>query len=159
MVRWYYRSIFDELEDMRKYMESLSRQMYNTSPMVLLPGPALTTTKMLPAERAGLRVDVASTDREVVVTAEMIPGVLKKDITLTLINPRTLEISCELKGGNEEDREGYFIREQRFGCLTRVIPLPGPVSEEGSSATYRQGLLEVHLKKSEKETQGKIPVD
>jgi HSP20 family protein len=87
MVRWYYQSIFDELEEMRKYMESLSRQMYDTSPMVLLPGPAEPPTKMLPTQRAGLRVDVAETDRDVVVTADMIPGVFKKDITLTLIIP------------------------------------------------------------------------
>ena len=54
MVRWYYQSIFDELEDMRKYMESLSRQMYETNPVVLLPGPDEHRTKMLPAQRADL---------------------------------------------------------------------------------------------------------
>ena len=159
MVRWYYRSIFDELEDMRKYMESLSRQMYDTSPMVLLPGPTLPTTKMLPAQRAGLRVDVANTDREVVVTVDMIPGILKKDITLTLINPRTLEISCERRDENQEEKEGYSLWERRFGCMTRIIPLPRAVSEDGSSASFKEGVLEVHLKKSEQETKGKISID
>ena len=159
MVRWYYRSIFDELEDMRKYMESLSRQMYDTSPIVLLPGPALPTTKMLPAQGEGLRVDVADTDREVVVTADMIPGVLKEDITLTLISPRALEISCERSDENQEESEGYFIRERRFGCMTRIIPLPNPVSDDGSSASFKDGVLEIHLKKSEPKTKGKIPVD
>ena len=159
MVRWYYRSIFDELEDMRKYMESLSRQMYDTSPMVLLPGPALPTTKMLPAQREGLRVDVADTDREVVVTADMIPGVLKKDITLTLISPRALEISCDLRDENQEEKEEYFMRERRFGCMTRIIPLPRAVSEDGSSASFNDGVLEVHLKKSEQETKGKISIE
>jgi HSP20 family protein len=158
MVRWYYQSIFDELEEMRKYMESLSRQMYETSPMVLLPGPAEPGTKMLPAQRAGLRVDVADTDKEVVVTADMIPGVLKKDITLTLINPRALEISCERRDENQEEKEGYFMRERRFGSMTRIVPLPRAVSEEGSSASIKGGVLEVHLKKSEKETKGNIPV-
>jgi HSP20 family protein len=157
MVRSYYRSIFDELEDMRNYMESLSRQMYDTSPMVLLPGPAL--PRMLPAQRAGLRVDVADTDREVVVTADMIPGVLKKDIMLTLISPRTLEISCERRDENQEEKEGYFLWERRFGCMTRIIPLPRAVSEDGSSASFKEGVLEVHLKKSEQETKGKISID
>jgi HSP20 family protein len=158
MVRWYYQSIFDELEEMRKYMESLSRQMYDTSPMVLLPGPAEPPTKMLPAQRAGLRVDVAETDRDVVVTADMITGVFKKDITLTLISPRALEISCERRDENQEEKEGYFMRERKFGCMTRIIPLPRAVSEEGSSASFKNGVLEVHLKKSDKETKGNIPV-
>jgi HSP20 family protein len=159
MVRWYYQSIFDELEDMKKYMESLSRQMYGVSPTALLPGPAEHATKMLPANRAGLRVDVTDTDKEVVVTADMIPGVSKKDITLTLITPQALEISCERKEEKQEENEGYFLRERRFGCVTRVIPLPRPVLEEGSSASFNDGVLEVHLRKSSKELKGIISID
>ena len=159
MVRWYYQSIFDELEDMRKYMESLSRQMYGVSPTALLPGPAEHATKMLPAHRAGLRVDVTDTEKEVVVTADMIPGVSKKDITLTLITPQALEISCERKEEKQDENEGYFLRERRFGCVTRVIPLPRPVLEEGSRALFKNGVLEVHLKKSSKELKGIISID
>jgi len=159
MVRWYYQSIFDELEEMRNYMESLSRQMHETNPMALLPAPAVPAIKMLPAQRADLRVDVADTGREIVVTADMIPGVSKKDISLTLISPRALEISCERRDENQEESEGYFMRERRFGCMTRIIPLPNPVSEDGSSASFKDGVLEVHLKKSEPDIKGKIPVD
>lgn len=159
MVRWYYQSIFDELEDMRKYMESLSRQMYGVSPTALLPGPAEHATKMLPENRAGLRVDVTDTEKEVVVTADMIPGVSKKDITLTLITPQALEISCERKEEKQDENEGYFLRERRFGSVTRVIPLPRPVLEEGSRASFKNGVLEIHLKKSSKELKGIISID
>jgi len=159
MVRWYYQSIFDEIEEMRKYMESLSRQMYETSPTVLLPAPVESGTKMLPAQRTGLRVDVADTDKEVVVTADMIPGVAKKDISLNLINPQALEISCERRDERKEEKEGYFMRERTFGSMTRVVPLPRPVSEEGASASFRNGVLEVHLKKSGNEIKGKISID
>jgi HSP20 family protein len=158
MVRWYYQSVFDELEEIRTYMESLSRQMYDTSPMVLLPGPNGPGTKLLPAQRTGLRLDVADTGREIFVMADMISGISKNDITLTLINPRTLEISCECRDGDRKEKEGCFLQESRFGYMTRVITLPRPVSEEGSSAFFKDGVLEVHLKISEKETKGKIPV-
>jgi HSP20 family protein len=159
MVQWYYQSIFDELEDMRKYMESLSRQMYETSPTVLLPGPNEPGTKMLPAHRAGLRVTVADTGTEVVVTADMIPGISRRDISLSLISAQALEISCERKEENQEENEGYFLQERRFGSMIRVFPLPAPVSEEGSSASFKNGVLEVHLKKSAREEKGKIPID
>jgi HSP20 family protein len=159
MVRWYYQSIFDELEDMRKYMVSLSQQMYETNPMVLLPGPGASGTKMLPAHRAGLHVDVAENEKEVIVTADMIPGVSKKDIGLNLISPRALEISCERKDEKQDEKEGYFLQERRFGSMTRVVPLPKPVAEEGSRALFKNGVLEVHLKKSTKEPKGKITID
>jgi len=158
MVRWYYQSVFDELEEMRKYMESLSRQVYETNPRALLPGPEGSMTKMLPEQRAGLRVDVAETDRDVVVTADMIPGVAKNDISLSLINPQALEISCERRAEKKEEKEGYYMRERTFGSMTRIVPLPKPVSEEGSSASLKNGVLEVHLAKSAREARGRIPV-
>jgi len=159
MVRWYYQSIFDELEDMKKYMESLSRQMYETSPTALLSGPGDPATKMLPALRAGLRVDVADADKEVVVTADLIPGVSKKDITISLVNPQALEISCERRDEDQEEKRGYFMRERRFGSMTRIVPLPRPVTEEGSRASLKNGVLEVHLKKATKESKGTISIE
>jgi HSP20 family protein len=159
MVRWYYRSLFDELEDMRTYMESLSRQLYDTSPVALLPATGDSSAKMLPAARATLSVDVAEKNDEVVVTADMIPGVSKKDISISLINPQALEISAERKEEKKEEKEGYYLRERTFGSMTRVIPLPKPVTEDGSSSTFRNGVLEVRLKKTTKEERGKIAID
>jgi HSP20 family protein len=159
MIRWYYRSIFDELEETRKYLALLSRQMNDTTPMVLLPGPVLFTTKMLPAQREELRVDVTDTEGEVVVTSDIIPGVLKKDITLTLMSPSVLEISCELTHENQEENEGYFTRSRKSGSMTRIIQLPRAVSEDGSSASFKNGVLEVRLKKTSQETKRKISID
>jgi len=159
MVRFYYRSLFDELEDMRNYMESLSRQLYDTSTTALLPASGETASKMLPAPRTALHVDVAEKGDEVVVTADLIPGVAKKDITLNLVNPQALEISCERKEEKKEEKEGYYMRERSFGSMTRIIPLPKPVAEEGSAASLKNGVLEVHLKKTTKESRGKIAIE
>nr|WP_321353301.1 Hsp20/alpha crystallin family protein [uncultured Methanoregula sp.] len=158
MVRWYYRSLFDELEEMRAYMESLNRQIYETSPVALLPGAGLLATRMLPAQQNGFRVDVTDTPAEVVVTAEFETGISKRDITLTLKSPHALEISCALQEVTRKETPGYAFWERRSGCMTQVIPVPGPVSEEGSRATYMGGVLEVHLKKTESATRGTIPV-
>jgi HSP20 family protein len=159
MVRWYYRSLFDELEDMRNYMESLTRQMYDTSPLALLPATGDSAAKLLPAPRTSFHVDVSEKDDEVIVTADMISGVSKKDISLNLVNPQALEISCERKEEKKEEKEGYYMRERTFGSMTRIVPLPKPVTEEGSSSTFRNGVLEIHLKKTTKESRGKISID
>jgi HSP20 family protein len=159
MVRWYYRSLFDDLEDMRNYMESLSRQMYETNPVALLPATGDAAMKMLPAARTALRVDVTEQDDEVVITADMIPGVSKKDISLTLINPQALEISCERKEEKEVEDEGCTLCGRCLGSMMRIVPLPKPVTDEGSSSTFRNGILVVHLKKTIKESRGTIAVD
>lgn len=159
MVRVYYRSIFDELEDMRNYMESLTRQFTDTGLPALLPASGEASSAMLPAPRTALRVDVAEKGDEVVVTADMIPGVAKKDISLDLVNPQSLEITCERKEEKKEEKEGYYMRERSFGSMTRIVPLPKPVAEEGSTASFKNGVLEVHLKKTTKESRGKIAVE
>jgi HSP20 family protein len=159
MARWYYKSIFDELEEMRDYMDALFRQMYETTPTALLPPAGETATKMLPAQQSRLGVDVAEHGDEVIVTADLIPGVTKKDISLDLINPQALEISWERKEEKKEEKEGYYLRERRFGSMTRIVPLPVPVTEDKATATVKNGVLEVHLKKTVKEPRGKIAIE
>jgi HSP20 family protein len=159
VVRWYYRSVFDELEEMKHYMDSLFHEIYETNPTALLPAAHGTGMKLLPAQRADFRVIVTEQGDEVIVTADLIPGVSKKDITLSLVNPQALEISCEREEGKKEKREGYYLRERSFGSMTRFIPLPKAVTENGSTASFRNGVLEVHLRKSTQDAKGKIPIE
>ena len=158
MVRWYYQSVFDELEEMRTYMESLSRQMYETSPMVLLPGPtarnqaAAGTAYRSPCRCGRYRQGSCCHGRHD-------SGDLQKGYHADPDRaPAPLKYPANAGTGIQEEKEGCFLRERRFGYMTRVITLPRPVSEEGSSASFKDGVLEVHLKISEKETKGKIPV-
>jgi HSP20 family protein len=159
MVRWYYKSIFDELDEMRNYMEALFHEMYETNPTALLPSARESPMKMLPAHQSRLGVDVSENGDEVIVTADLIPGVTKKDIALDLVNPQALEISWERKEEKKEEKEGYYLRERRFGSMTRIVPLPVPVTEDKATATVKNGVLEVHLKKTVKEPRGKIAIE
>ena len=159
MVKWYYRSVFDELEDMRKYLEGLNRQIYGTNPAALLPAAGGSARKMLPVQPTTHHAAVSENDDEVVITAGMIAGITKKDIALDLIDPRTLEITCERKDVVTDENGRYCLRERTFESMTQLVSLPKPVTDEGSSATFRDGVLEVHLKKIAKESRGKIPVD
>jgi HSP20 family protein len=148
------------MDDLRNYMDSLFSQVYETSPTALLPAAGEPATKLLPAQQpARLGVDVVQHGDEVVVTADLAPGVTKKDVTLDLLNPRALEISWERKEEKKEEKEGYFLRERRFGSMTRIVPLPVAVTEDNAKATVKNNVLEVTLKKAEKETKGKILIE
>jgi HSP20 family protein len=63
--------------------------------------PGGVTDRMLPAIRGEFRIDVREHDDEMIVVADL-PGVEKDDVSLQILNPRTLEISCERKGEKEE---------------------------------------------------------
>ncbi len=159
MVRWYYRSVFDELEEMKHYMESLFHEIYETNPTALLPAAHGISTKLLPAQRADFRVVVTEQGGEILVMVDLIPGISKKDISLSLVNPQALEISCERKEEKKEESVAFYLHERSFGSMIRFVPLPKAVTEDGSTAKFTNGMLEIHLRKSTQEAKGKIPIE
>lgn len=110
--------------------------------------------RMLPALRGEFRIDVRDHDDEIIVVADL-PGVEKDDISLSLVSPSILEIDCKRGGEKEEEQEGYYMRERIYGSMKRRVALPADAQEEGASASFTNGVLEVRLKKSAKE-RGKI---
>ena len=113
---------------------------------------------MLPALRGEFRVDVREHDDEIIVVADL-PGVEKEDVTVTLVNPSTLEISSERKAEKEEKEEGYYMRERVSGSLCRTVALPHDVTDSGATASFKNGVLEVRLKKIEIRRGSSIKVD
>ncbi len=126
-----------------------------TSP--LLP-PGNFVERIVPTILGELRVDVAEQESEVIVVADL-PGVEKENVEISLVNPRTLEIRCERKQETEEKEEGYYLKERRSGSLSRVIPLPHEVTDEGAAATFKNGVLEIHFRKIKSERGAKIKID
>ena len=102
---------------------------------------------MLPAIRGEFRVDVREHDDEMIVVADL-PGVEKDDVSLQILNPGTLEISCERKGETEEKSEGYYVRERVYGSMQRLVTLPADVTEKDAKASFKNGVLEVRLNKT-----------
>ncbi len=151
------KSIFDEFDEMRDYMDFMFRHMIEPGQLALLP--ASDKADIVPLTRRDLKVDVTEHDDDVMVTADMIPGTSKEDITLDLINPKALEISCERKQEKTEQKGDYYLQERTFGSFQRVILLPKPVSEKGATATFRNGVLEVRMKKEITEPKTKITIE
>lgn len=99
-------------------------------------------------------IEVKDEDREVVVTAE-VPGMTEDDVELLLDNGM-LTIRGEKKG--ERDERGYS--ERWYGRFERQVPLPSSVDEKNCRADFREGLLTVHLPKSEEaEDRRRIPIN
>jgi HSP20 family protein len=142
--RYPFESMWRDMEEMRSELEGIISQTYPTGSKLLLPGGV--ADRMLPAIRGVFRVDVREHADEVIIVADL-PGIEKENVSLELLNPRTFEIACERKEENEGSSEGYFMRERISGSLRRVIAMPTDVTDEDSTASFKNGVLEVHLKK------------
>jgi HSP20 family protein len=93
------------------------------------------------------RVDVYETEAEYVVKAD-VPGVTKDDLDVT-VHEDVLMLKGETKHDEEINEEGYVRRERRYGRFERSIPLPGGVKPDDVKASFKDGVLEVRLPKTE----------
>ena len=135
---WTWRD-FDEM------MSEMENRFFGPSGRLLPPGGI--TDRMMPALRGEFRVDIRDHDDEIIVVADL-PGSEKKDVSVSLVNPRVLEIRADRDAEKEENKEGYFMRERITGTMSRTVPLPQEVTDEGASATFTNGVLEIRMKKS-----------
>ncbi|MCX6685584.1 MAG: Hsp20/alpha crystallin family protein [Methanoregula sp.] len=153
--RYPFESMWRDMEKMRDELENMFQHAYAGGK--LLP-PGGVTDRMLPAIRGEFRVDVRDHDDEVIVVADL-PGVEKEDVALQLVNPRALEISCERKGEIKDQTEGYFMRERVYGSMSRVVAIPADVTESDSTATFKNGVLEIRLKKAKTPQKTRIQIE
>lgn len=97
-------------------------------------------------------VDMIDRKDEVVLRADL-PGLVQKDIEVT-VQHGMLTIRGERQMEEEDKEEERCYRERAFGAFERTLPLPPGVEEDKIRATYKNGVLEVHLQKS-KEAKGR----
>ncbi|MFQ5830950.1 MAG: Hsp20/alpha crystallin family protein, partial [Candidatus Methylomirabilia bacterium] len=102
-------------------------------------------------------VDLYESNDELVVSAEL-PGVKEKEIQVTLTGD-LLTIRGERTQKREVREEHYHRLERVFGKFERNIPLPIPVRSDKVKATYRDGVLEIRLPKTEEAKPRAIKVD
>ncbi len=118
-----------------------------------------------PARRAQAReaavwepaVEVYETDQEVVVRAEL-PGVDPKDVNVT-VQDNTVTIEAEAREEQEERGRTYLRRELRYGRFVRSLALPAEVRSDAAKASYRNGVLEVRVPKSERAKPKQVKVE
>ena len=97
-------------------------------------------------------VDMVEEKDEIVVKADL-PGLDQKDIEVT-VHDGTLTIRGERKEEKEEKKDDYYYAERSSGTFMRSLPLPKGVDADKVKATFKKGVLEVHLPKA-KDAKGK----
>jgi HSP20 family protein len=130
LVRWEpFREIAALQNEMSRFMNGL------------LEDNGRTSQNWVPA------LDVWETEGEIVYALDL-PGISEDKISVEL-DDGSLTISAERERTEEESNERFYRFERRYGTFSRTVGVPLGVSEEDIQAGYKNGVLEVHVKKPE----------
>jgi len=139
LVRW---SPWNELASVHNEMSRLMNG--------LLEGNGGTTQGWVPA------LDVWETENEIVYAFDL-PGIPEDEIEVEL-EDGSLTVSAERERQHQESDDRFYRFERRFGTFSRTIGLPQGVDESGINADYKNGVLEVHVRKPEQPRPQRIQV-
>ena len=134
----------DPFRDFQREMNRLFADFFGEAPLAVRGGePEWSPAAFVP------RVDVAETDKEVKVSAEL-PGLDEKDIAVELQDD-ILTIRGEKKSEAEQKGKNWFRREQSYGSFHRSIQLPAGVDSSKATAQFKKGVLTVVAPKREQD--------
>jgi HSP20 family protein len=104
-------------------------------------------------------LDVYEEKDQVVVKAEL-PGLSKDDIEVNL-SGSTLTIKGEKKKEEEIEEKDYYRCERSYGSFARSLELPSEVKADQISASFKNGVLEIRMPKTEeaKKKETKVKID
>ena len=136
LVRW---DPFRELEDLSN---RLNRVIARSSSPSTDGKETLTMADWTPS------VDISETDTEYLIKAEL-PEVKKEDVKVTVENG-VLTIQGERRQEKEEKGKKFHRIERAYGSFVRSFSIPDYVDDGKVTAEFKDGILNLHLPKSEK---------
>jgi HSP20 family protein len=134
---------WDPFKEIEKEMQELTDRFSR----MLTRWPGRSTRESLTVAEWSPSVDIAETDSEYVIKAE-IPEVDKKDVKVT-VQDGYLSIQGERKQEKEEKGKRFHRVERAYGSFLRSFELPDDVDQEKVKAEFKEGMLIVHLPKTE----------
>ena len=101
--------------------------------------------------------DITETDKEYLIKAEL-PEVKKEDVKVTLDNG-ALTISGERRQEKEQKEENEIRVERFYGTFSRTFALPDNIDPKGIRAETKDGVLRVHIPKTEMSTSKPVTIE
>ena len=141
---------FGDVQKMRREVDRLLEDIFTLRPM-----RALAPLEMVSEPP----VEMFETDTEVVVKAAL-PNIDPKQVEITVTND-AITLKGETKHQEEHKERNYYKREMQYGAFLRTLPFLPEVKSTEAKATYKDGVLEVKVPKSEraKVTSVKVKVE
>ena len=103
-----------------------------------------------------VEVDLYEEKDDIVVKAEL-PGMEKDEINIS-VSDHILTLKGEKKREEEVKDEDYHFSERSYGAFVRSIELPAQVQTEKAKASFKNGVLQIRLPKTEEAKRKEIAV-
>jgi HSP20 family protein len=139
LVRWDPMREMEELSD--RLTRAFSGRPWMTRSPVAEGREALTVPDWAPM------VDITETDNEYLIKAEL-PEVKREDVKVS-VEDGVLTFAGERKQEKEEKGKKFHRVERFYGSFLRTFTVPDNVDEAKVKAEFKDGILNVHLPKTE----------
>ena len=93
-------------------------------------------------------VDIQETEKEYLLKAEL-PEIAKEDVKVT-IEEGVLTLQGERKQEKEEKGKKFHRTERSYGTFLRTFTVPEDADATKVAADFKDGMLRIHLPKTEK---------
>jgi HSP20 family protein len=144
IVRW---EPLRELSSLQNEMNRLFNTAFDTP---TTPGNGATVRRWVPA------MDLVETAEDFVLRADL-PGLKQDDVKIEL-EDSTLTVSGERKSEKTDKHEGYYRVERAFGSFSRSLTLPKGTDADAVTASFDNGVLEIHIPKPEQRKPRRIEI-
>ncbi|MCD6473176.1 Hsp20/alpha crystallin family protein [Candidatus Aerophobetes bacterium] len=152
---------FSQIErEMRKMFDELWGARGRIGERLALPGRA----GGVPMEREEMMTRTPLLDlidkKDALVLRSDMPGVKKENLKITVTDDE-VSLSGKVERAKEDKKEDYYYSERAYSSWQRTIPLPVKIQSDKAKATYKDGMLEITLPKSEeaKEKRKELKID
>lgn len=149
-------SPFEAMEKRFSMMERMFEDLFRRPFSILGP----TRLQRLPeAGEIIPSIDVYEEKDDVIVKAEL-PGMKKENLSVDFTDGAVI-ISGEKKQEEKVEQKNYYMVERSYGSFTRTVGMPAGVQGEKAKATFKDGILEIRVPKTEeaKKKEKKIPIE
>ena len=136
LVRW------DPLRELGEVSERFNRLVSRPAVRGENRNETMTVADWIPT------VDISETEDEYLIKADL-PEVKREDVKIT-VQERVLTIQGERAQEREETGNRYHRVERTYGNFARSFTLPDYVDDTKVTAEFKEGVLKLHLPKSEK---------
>lgn len=101
--------------------------------------------------------DISETDKEYLIKADL-PEVKKEDVKI-MVDDNMITISGERKHEKEHKEENEIRVESFYGTFSRSFELPGNIDANAIRAESKDGVLRIHIPKTESKKAKTIQVE
>lgn len=102
-------------------------------------------------------VDILEKGENLIIRAEL-PGVQKDEIDVRIENG-ILSLRGERKRESEGEEDGAYRLERVYGSFSRSFALPTTVDSSRVAATFKEGVLEISIPKSEEAKPKRVKIE